>query len=118
MFDNVPKFAKGRVFDIPPYVARLMRSKNAYAFLIITIAHSDDFMQLTGDESGVQIDFILVTARQRGFEDKIREVAAREGLEVFENHGSDGARFLDIYINGESREVAAVCSKLLRAAGS
>ncbi len=114
MFDNVPRFARGRVFDIAPYVDRLMRSKDAYAFLIITIAHSDDFMQLTGAERGVQIDFPLVTPRQRGFEDKVREVASRKGLEVVENLGSDGTRFLDMNVNGESREVAAVCSKVLR----
>src|SRR6266436_2642960 len=93
MFDNVPRFARGRVFDI---------------------AHSDDFMQLTGAERGVQIDFPLVTPRQRGFEDKVREVASRKGLEVVENLGSDGTRFLDMNVNGESREVAAVCSKVLR----
>jgi hypothetical protein len=91
-----------------------MRSEDANAFLIIEIAHSEDFLQLSGDASGVQIDFPLVTARQRGYEKKIREVASREGLEVVETYGSDGSRFLDMDVNGESSEVTAVCSKLLR----
>jgi hypothetical protein len=108
-----PKSESGRVFDIRLYVARLMRANDACAFLIIKIP-PDDFMQLTGDESGVQVDFPLITARQRGFETKIREAASRANLEVIENSGSDGSRFLDLNVNGAPDHVAAICSKLLR----
>jgi hypothetical protein len=104
----------GRVFEIPGYVDRLMRSGNEYAFLIISIAHSDNFLQMTGDESGVQLDFPMVSPRQQTFEEKIRAAASRERLDVIENFGSDGSRFLDVNINGESQHVAAICSKLLR----
>ena len=71
-------------------------------------------MQLTGDESGVQVDFPLITARQRGLETKIRDVASRANLEVIDNSGSDGSRFLDLNVNGAPAHVAAICSKLLR----
>lgn len=104
----------GRVFDFAPYVDRLMRSSDPYAFLIIKIVHSEDFMQLSGDASGVQVDFPQITPRQQSFEEKIKRVAGREGLEVVETHGSDGSRFLDLNVNGESRVVAAICSKVLR----
>lgn len=104
----------GRIFDLVPYVDRLMRSSDPHAYLIISIVHSEDFMQLTGDASGVQIDFPQVTPRQQSFEQKIRGVARREGLELVENLGSDGSRFLDLNVNGESRVVAAICSKVLR----
>ena len=114
MFPTLPKAEKGRVFDLPPYVDRLMRSRDLHAYVIIDIAHSGDFMQLSGDASGVQIDFPQITPRQQSFEGKIREVAARAGLEVVENYGSDGSCFLDLNVSGEWRSVAAVCSKVLR----
>ena len=104
----------GRIFDLAPYVDRLMRSNDPHAYLIISIVHSEDFMQLSGDASGVEVDFPQITPRQRSFEEKIRGVAEREGLEVVETHGSDGSRFLDLNVNGESQVVAAVCSKVLR----
>jgi hypothetical protein len=104
----------GRIFDLAPYVDRLMRSSNPYEFLIIKIVHSEDFMQLSGNPSGVQVDFPLITPRQLSFEEKIKRVAGREGLEVVETHGSDGSRFMDINLNGESRVIAAICSKVLR----
>ena len=104
----------GRIFDLPIYVDRLMRSNGPYAYIIINIVHSEDFVQLSGSASGVEVDFPQITPRQRSFEEKIRGVAGREGLEVVETHGSDGSRFLDLNVNGESRVVAAICSKVLR----
>ena len=104
----------GRVFDLAPYVDRLMRSIDPSAFLIIKIAHSEDFMQLSGDASGVQVNFPQITPRQQSFEERIKRVAGREGLEVVETHGSDRSRFLDLNVNGEWRVVAAICSKVLR----
>ena len=114
MFSSLPKSERGYVFDIPRYVARLMRSVDEHAFLIIKIAHSVDFLQLTGDARRVQIDFPLITPRQRGFEGRISGIASREGLAAVENQGSDGSRFLDIYVEGTPPSVAATCSKLLR----
>ena len=110
----MPTVEAGRVFDLPRYVGRLMRSQNPRAYVVIGIAHSADFMQLSGDAGGVQIDFPQITPRQRSFEQRIREAASREGLEVLENYGSDGSLFLDLNVEGEWRAVAAVCSKLLR----
>lgn len=105
---------RGQIFDLARYIDRLMRSPDPYAYVIINVANTEDFMQLTGDASGVQIDFPQVTPRQRSFEEKIREVASREGLDVIENHGSTGELFLDLNVNGEWRAVAAICSKVLR----
>ena len=114
MFPTLPKVETGRVFDLPRYVGRLMRSRDPHAYVIVDIAHSADFMQLSGDAAGVQIDFPQITTRQRSFEQRIREAASREGLEVVENYGTDGSRFLDLNVKGEWRAVAAVCSKVLR----
>lgn len=115
MFSSLPKTERGHVFDIPGYISRLMRSADARAFLTIRLAGSDDFLQMTGGERGVQLDFPMITPRQRSFEAKVRESVAGQGLAIVENYGSDGARFLDIEVEGTPQAVAAVCSKMLRA---
>lgn len=91
-----------------------MRSEDEHAFLTIQVAGSDDFLQLSGDKTAVQLDFPMITSRQRAYESKIRNAAESANLAVCENYGSDGARFLDIEVEGSSQTVAAVCSKILR----
>lgn len=108
------KSNSGLVFEIPVFIERLMRSEDEHAFLTIQVAQSDDFLQLTGDKNGVQLDFPMITSRQRAHESKIRKAIASAHLAVCENYGTDGARFLDIDVEGSSQTVAAVCSKILR----
>ena len=108
------KSNSGFVFEIPLYIERLMRSENKHAFLTIQVARSGDFFQLTGDKNAVQLDFPMITPRQRAYESKIRKAVASANLAVCENYGTDGARFLDIDVEGSSQMVAAVCSKILR----
>jgi hypothetical protein len=91
-----------------------MRSEDPHAFVIVNVAHSEDFLQLSGDRNSVQVDFPLITPRQRSLEGTIRDVAEHEGLDVVETSGSDGSRFLDVNVNGDYRAVAAICSKILR----
>ena len=103
----------GFVSELPAYLERLMRSEDEQAFLTIQIAQSEDFLQLTGSKNGVQLDFPLITSRQRSFESKIRNAVASANLAVLENYGSDGALFLDIDVEGPSQVVAGVCSRIL-----
>lgn len=90
-----------------------MRSEVEQAFLTIQIAQSEDFLQLTGSKNGVQLDFPMITSRQRSYESKIRNAVASANLAVLENYGSDGALFLDIDVEGPSQVVAGVCSRIL-----
>ena len=100
--------------NIRGYVDRLMRSGDESAFLIITISGSEDFLQLTGDAKGVQLDFPMITDRQQSLESMIREIAWREGRTIEENQGDGGDRFLDISVEGTPTEVAANCERFLR----
>ena len=100
--------------ELEQHIDLLMHALNDRAFLIISVSGTDDFLQLTGDTQGVQIDFPLITDRQLTLESKIRLAAEAEGLEVVENKGSGGERFLDIDIEGDAVEVARVCRVLLR----
>src|SRR5882724_3379043 len=91
-----------------------MKSRDEHAFLTIHVAHSKDFLQLTGSADSVQLDFPMVTSYQQSYEKKIRDFASAADLTIVERYGSDGALFLDIDIEGTSQTVAAICSKALR----
>lgn len=100
--------------ELRDYVGRLTRADEDGAFLIVTVAGSEDFLQMLLCAGSVQIDFPLVTARQRGFESKIRATAESEGLTVEEVRGSDGSRFLDIYLAKDADAVLRACRAFLR----
>jgi hypothetical protein len=100
--------------ELREYVGRLMRAPEDGAFLIVTVAGSEDFLQMVTGVEDVQIDFPLITDRQRGFESKIRATAEGEGLTVEEVEGSDGAHFLDMYLEKDAGRVTHVCRTFLR----
>ena len=82
-------------------------------FLTVKIAGTKDFLQLTATPESAEIDFPLITDRQRELEPKIREASAVLGLDCRETHGSDGNRFLDCDVSGSPAEVARTCQQLL-----
>ncbi len=109
----IPKI-QGNLKDIENYINRLMVSDNDNSFLIIGISGTEDFIQFSGDNKGVQLDFPLVTDRQKELESHFRQSAKKEGLKIIDNTGSDGSFFLDIDINGSSAEITKVISALLK----
>jgi hypothetical protein len=98
----------GTPSDIQGHIENLMNSKNEYAFLIITVQGTADFIQLTGDKSGTQLDLPLITERQKELEQSFRETAKELGLDVIVNKGSDGSDFLDINIHDSSKGIAKI----------
>lgn len=103
----------GSKSDVALYIDRLMRSTSEHAFLIIGVGHAEDFIQMTGDRNGVQLDFPLVTTRQQMREELIKHAAHVEGLSVVENAGSNDARFFDIEVEGHSTRIAEICCRML-----
>ena len=99
--------------EIEQYVDRLMCATDDGAFLVISVPGADDFLQLTGDARGAQIDFPLITDRQRSLERKIWLAAERGGLRIVESKSGGGDRFLDINVEGTAADVARVCRALL-----
>jgi len=99
--------------ELERLIAALMNSTQQ-AYLIATVSGTDDFLQMTGGPTGVQIDFPLITPRQQGFESTIRQAATVRRLKVKENRGSDGSRFLDIDVTDDSRAIAQICRTLMR----
>jgi hypothetical protein len=55
----------------------------------------------------------LVTKGQKILSEKIATVAKLNALPITETEGSDGTKFLDIEIDGDSEEVAKVVNILL-----
>ena len=100
--------------ELRDYVGRLMGAPEEGAFLIVTVAGTDDFVQMIAGADDVQIDFPLITERQRGSEPQIRATAEREGLTIEENEGDDGARFLDMYLEKDAGRLERVCRSFLR----
>ena len=84
------------------------------AFLIVQVAGTDDFLQITATPDAVEIDFPLITERQQGLEPQIRQTAADMQLQVRETRGTDGSRFLDCDIGGTPAEISSVCRQLLQ----
>ena len=103
---------RGTVAELEPRIAHLMHSKHQ-TFLIVEIAGTKDFLQLTARPESAQIDFPLITDRQRQLEPKIREAAAELRLDFRETHGSDGSRFLDCDLTATPAEIAHACRQLL-----
>lgn len=94
-------------------VRRLMHSTSDDSFLVVGVENSEDFLQMTASPFGIQLDFPLITDRQKSLESRIRESAGRQGLTIQETQGTDGNSFLDIDINGEPGHVAAVCRRFM-----
>jgi len=100
--------SSGATSDIQGHIENLMNSKNEYAFLIITVQGTLDFIQFTGNKSGVQLDLPLITERQKELKQSFKETAKALGLAVIENKGADGSDFLDINIHESSKEIAEI----------
>ena len=103
---------RGTVAELEPRISHLMHS-GRQTFLIVRIAGTKDFLQLTATPDSAQIDFPLVTDRQRELEPRIREAAAALGLDFRETRGSDGSRFLDCDLTRTPTEIARACRQLL-----
>jgi hypothetical protein len=103
---------RGTTAELEPRIARLMQSASQ-TLLIVHVPHTEDFLQLSATPKSAQIDFPLITDRQRALEPKIREAAAALHLNFHETRGSDGSRFLDCDFSGSPREIAHTCRQLL-----
>jgi hypothetical protein len=98
----------GSIDDLKSIIEKIMKSTKEDAFLIAKVHETSDFIQFTGDAEGVQLDFPLITDRQRSMEAAFRSVAKKLNLQIVENRGSGGDTFLDIDIKGNAAEVAVI----------
>ncbi len=103
----------GKIDRLQPLIESLMHSEDDYAYLRVNIEGREEFLQMTADKTGAQINFPLVQKSHLKLESVIRDVSKENGYHVEDNSGSDGTKFIDINVNGDSEEVSKVCEKLL-----
>lgn len=103
----------GNVTDIGPLVEGLMNSSEEHPFLIIAKLGTEDFIQFTPGTNGVQLDFPLITERQKECEEKFIAVAEEMNLNVEKDKGSDESNFLDINLNGTPSELTEIIATFL-----
>jgi hypothetical protein len=78
----------------------LLATSAADAFLVVGVSGAEDFLQFTAVPGSVQLDYPLITGRQREVRASLERVCADLGLVQVVSSGSDGSEFLDYDING------------------
>ena len=104
----------GTLDDINDHLKKLMYSNEDGAYLSISISKTGDFIQFTGDRTGVQLDLPQITERQKELNNKFHTIAKEMGLVVIKNDGADGSQFLDINIHGDLTKVTDITSKFIK----
>ena len=101
-----PVDEKGGIESIEGFLQSLMRSERSDAFRFIAVDGTDDFVQFTGDEGGVQLDMPLIADRQRSLEPAFRKACKLISERIETSEGSGGETFLDVKIEGTAAEIA------------
>lgn len=104
----------GKLTNIQEHITKLMTPDSGKKILIVTISEPDDFIQFTGDKTGIQLDLPQVSKRQKELNSKFNFIAQDFGLIVINNEGTDGTKFLDINIHGEVSKVSNIASKFIK----
>ncbi|MGA3282438.1 MAG: hypothetical protein ABSD50_15830 [Smithella sp.] len=98
----------GTIKDLENYIGIMMLSTEKYAFVIATVKGTRDFVQFSGNTKNIQLDFPLITDRQKSMEAAFRTTAKEMDLKIIENQGTGGETFLDIDLKGTTAEISAV----------
>ncbi len=100
--------------------AKFVRASCSYpgaqsnSILLISISKTVDFIQFTGDRTGVELDLPQITEWQKELHTKFHTIAKKMGLVVIKNDGADGSQFLDINIHGDLTKVTDITSKFIK----
>jgi hypothetical protein len=105
--DNTEVVA-GTTKDLENYIGIMMLSAEKYAFVIATVKGTRDFVQFSGNTKNIQLDFPLITDRQKSMEAAFRTTAKDMDLKIIENRGTGGETFLDINLKGTAAEISVV----------
>ena len=99
----------GTIKDLEGHLGQMMmRGSEKHAFVIAIVQGTNDFVQFSGDTDSIELDFPLVTDRQKSMEEKFRSAAKSMNLEVIDNRGTGSNLFLDIDLKGTAAEVSVV----------
>jgi len=99
--------------DMVLAIAGLMDSTDKRSFLIVEIANTKDFIQFSGSTDVVQMDFPLVTQRQKDLRSDIEKACSELGLDLELTPGSTGEEFLDYNLKGSSESISNTIRQVL-----
>ncbi|MCG8334010.1 MAG: hypothetical protein MJE63_05805, partial [Proteobacteria bacterium] len=100
--------------DIPRYIASLLKNGTEDDFLIIEIGNPEDFFQFKNYQNELEIDFPLVTDKQKSLESRVRQALKDQNLVVVENKGSGDTIFLDSYIKQTNSDTSKVVQEVFK----
>jgi hypothetical protein len=117
LFNPVEKLSTeiGTKDDLHKYIASLLSNGADDDFLIIKIADSQDFFQFKNYQNKLEIDFPLVTERQKSLESRVRQALIDQNLKIIENKGSGNTIFLDSYIDQSAPKASETVFKIFEA---
>lgn len=82
--------------------------KTKWIQLIVTHESSGDFLQFTGGDNFVQMDYPLITEQKKNKAEKIKTTCSKLGLVLEENKGSEGSDFYDWNLTGSPDEISKI----------
>ncbi len=104
---------EGSMLNLPVIIKEVMETNKDGPFVIIQVSGTENFLQITADNQGIQLDFPMATEAQLKYKSKIIMVGENLGLKLTENRGTDGTLFLDFDINGKPEYISGIVKKFL-----
>ena len=98
--------------DLESAVSGLLASPADDAFLIVTIAGSPDFVQISGYRGSAELDFPQITDRQKQLRPRIETVCQNLGLGLRVTRGSNGMEFLDYDLPSDAKKIVAILRRI------
>ena len=103
----------GTTKDLEDSIAKMVQSTRKHPFVIAKVHGTNDFVRFNCGMKGVELDFPLVSDRQKSMEGTFRSIAKKMNLKVVEKRKSGDRTFLDIYMKGTSAEISAAAQTFI-----
>ncbi len=101
--------------EMPKFFKALKNANQFESFLILSLADTEKYIQFKYVEEKYEIDFPIVTDKQKKDEKRIRTVCKSIGLVPVVNKSSDPADyFLDIYLDTDENSISETVKKLFQ----
>lgn len=82
--------------------------------LVVKVVGTSDFIQFSRFRDHIQVDFPLVTDRQKSLRNKYQKEVEALGYSVDISEGDDGASFLDFDAIADPGKLSDLCATLLK----
>ncbi|MDQ2078533.1 hypothetical protein [Marinimicrobium sp. ABcell2] len=105
---------KGGFANLDQQFNCLINGQPKMSSLIVEVIDTSDFIQFSHFRGHIQVDFPLVTDRQKSLRDKYEREVGKLGYVTEVSQGSDGASFLDFDAPADPDKMTEICATLLK----